>query len=783
MFGSKAQNLEFIAEKLTNGKVLPLVYFSVNDYLNNKGEILKKIRENFLDKVIIRSSAKGEDTLTTSNAGGFISITNIDATDFKSVSNAIEKVIASYNSNDLENQVLVQPMLQNVAICGVVFTADLDTLAPYYIVNYDESGSLDAVTGGNKGDLKTYIKFKSSPYQCSDLRIEKLIYSCIECEKLFDNEFLDIEFAFTDKNELIILQVRPIVQNNKLNLSRLDLENTLKKVEKKLLKISYSYPNLLGDRAIYGVMPDWNPAEIIGKKPKNLALSLYKELVTDKVWAYQRDNYGYRNLRSHPLMMSFLGVPYIDVRVSFNSFIPKDLDDKIAYKLVNYYLNKLAENTDQHDKVEFEIVFSCYYLGLADKLKELLKLDFNVNEIKRIEFALLNLTNKIIHFDSGHFQNDLKKIGVLEEKFLEINNSKLALIDKIYFLIENCKRYGTLPFAGIARAAFVAVQILKSLVATNLISENEYHLFLNSLNTVSKQLTNDVDALLSDNLSKDEFIKKYGHLRPGTYDITSLNYEEGFNNYFKINKSKITKSIENTDNIFRFSSNQIQTIDIALKENGILIDANALVEFIKAAVEAREYSKFVFTRTLSYILKLIEDLGERFDIARDDLAYLDIQTLLQLYASINHLEVRDVFIEEINTNKKLYEFTTAVKMPNLILNQKDIYEYFLEDGEPNFVTLNNVEAKIVLEEDIKSQDLSGAIVLVKSADPGYDFLFARNIGGLITQYGGANSHMAIRCAELNIPAVIGAGENNFKNWQKANILFIDAANKLVKIIS
>ena len=73
--------------------------------------------------------------------------------------------------------------------------------------------------------------------------------------------------------------------------------------------------------------------------------------------------------------------------------------------------------------------------------------------------------------------------------------------------------------------------------------------------------------------------------------------------------------------------------------------------------------------------------------------------------------------------------------------------------------------------------------MIKSADPGYDYLFSKKISGLITQYGGANSHMAVRCAELGIPAVIGVGEYNFTKWSKAKILEIDAVNKHVKIIS
>ena len=91
-------------------------------------------------------------------------------------------------------------------------------------------------------------------------------------------------------------------------------------------------------------MPDWNPAEIIGVKPRRLSLSLYKEFITDNIWAYQRDNYGYLNLRSHPLMVSFLGVPYIDVRVDFN-FIPKNLAENTARKiLVEFYLKKLSDS-------------------------------------------------------------------------------------------------------------------------------------------------------------------------------------------------------------------------------------------------------------------------------------------------------------------------------------------------------------------------------------------------------------------------------------------------------
>ena len=54
--------------------------------------------------------------------------------------------------------------------------------------------------------------------------------------------------------------------------------------------------------------------------------------------------------------------------------------------------------------------------------------------------------------------------------------------------------------------------------------------------------------------------------------------------------------------------------------------------------------------------------------------------------------------------------------------------------------------------------IDGRIVLIPNADPGYDWLLARPIAGLVTMYGGANSHMAVRAAELSLPAAIGVGE-------------------------
>ena len=75
------------------------------------------------------------------------------------------------------------------------------------------------------------------------------------------------------------------------------------------------------------------------------------------------------------------------------------------------------------------------------------------------------------------------------------------------------------------------------------------------------------------------------------------------------------------------------------------------------------------------------------------------------------------------------------------------------------------------------------IICIENADPGYDFLFSKNIKGLITKYGGQNSHMAIRCAELNLPALIGVGEKVYNKILENKYVKIDCNLKKIDFIN
>jgi phosphohistidine swiveling domain-containing protein len=782
-FGTKAETLSRLRGRLAGAEVPMLTYFSVARWHAERAAVLDELGQAFSPlRVIVRSSACREDAEQGSLAGHFISVPSVESSDPDALALAIDRVAASYTLRggaSPGDQVLVQERVGDVERAGVLLTADLDTLAPYDIISWEASGSTDAVTSGSGGDLRTIVRFRESPRPPRDAKLAPLLELARELERVLDSELLDIEFALDRRGRLFLLQVRPIVVGDKPEpLSAATLGRYLAKIVDKCQTLSLPHPDLVGSRSFFGVMPDWNPAEIIGIHPRPLARSLYQELVTDAIWAYQRDNYGYRNLRSFPLLISLLGHPFIDVRVSLNSFVPKSLNGRIAHKLVDYYLDELELRPDNHDKVEFNVAFTCYYPGLPDRLKQLLARGFSEGEVDRIKFSLLQLTNDIIRPDRGLYQQDLAKVRHLDQRHAALMQSEMSTVQKIYWLVEDCKRYGTLPFAGLARAGFVATQLLGSLVNLNILSEADHAAFMGSLATVARKLGRDLDQLLDGALDRAEFLRRYGHLRPGTYDIESPRYDEDFERYFK----GAPRAAAPHAAPFVLRDEQRYALEQVLMENGFTCSVDELMDFIRGGIEGREYGKFVFTRHLSDVLVLVEKLGTEAGFSRRDLAYLDIRRVLTMNAELEVDDPAALIGANIEKNRAAYRLEQGLELPQLIADPSDIYEFELSGAAPTFVTRKAASAAVFEEGRLLGGDPRGAIVFIRSADPGYDWLFNRGIAGLVTEHGGANSHMAIRAAELGIPAVIGCGALYYDRWSRSAFLAVDCANRTVRDI-
>lgn len=768
-FSTKARTLAALQSKLMSSRILPLVYFTFSEWKQNRREcVLKAMQELGVQRMIVRSSCGREDGEAESNAGAFLSLTDVMSEDLES---AIDKVIESYGDAEDLDEVLIQPMLQHVIRSGVAFSHDPNTSSPYRIINWSEGDDTAAITSGLCGKTFQRAALAQTPLPAKLASVFPMLDELLD---LFGGQPIDCEFAIAlndvGEEELWLLQARPLVLGQVLQSQEAQAAR-LKQIEAKIQRGMQPSPFVKGRRAVYGVMPDWNPAEIIGVRPKPLALSLYRELVTDATWAYQRNNYGYRNLRGHPLMPHFFGLPYIDVRLSFNSFIPADLNDELAGRLVDHYIDRLLAEPTLHDKVEFEIVFSCYTLDLPTRLKKLADAGFSSDEQNEITNSLRGLTNRIINTKDGLWRADADKLQILEKRrkaLFAVSNDPL---EQIYWLLEDGKRYGTLPFAGLARAGFVAVQMLKSLVTVGVFSASDYDAFVGSVSTVSGQLSRDRAIL-----DFTTFLSRYGHLRPGTYDLLSPRYDEAPGLYFDWTNNQAAPHVPPP---FSMTVPQMREISSLLASHGLEPDVVGLMDFMQAGIEMREMAKFHFTRNLSEAMVLMNEVGLQNGFTRDDLAYCDVSVFKEMHVAA--VDVDELLSTSIEQGKKRHRETMHLSMPPLIASAEDVWSFEWPEMAPNYITQKQVTASVAGCSD--KDALVGAIVCIPNADPGFDWLFSHPIAGLVTAWGGANSHMAIRAGELGLPAVIGVGEVSYRRWSDAKRLYLDCLGRRVELIA
>ncbi len=766
-FGTKAETLERLSGLLAESIFCPQLFFDAKQWRERSDELLDAIVENIsADQLAVRSSCQGEDGADASFAGAFHSVIGV-ANSAEDIRAAVIDVFASYGRACDEDQVLVQPCISDVAISGVLTTRQLDTGAPYYVVNYDDAtGRTDSVTSGDQS--KTILVHRARYKELSSSRILNLIETARTVEDVTGSSALDIEFCTTHDGQLYILQVRPLAASKGWDgIEDRVVGQQLERARHCYRELSGPDKDVSGAITIFGQMPDWNPAEIIGQQPRPLAYSLYRTLITDGAWAEARYRMGYRDLRGKALMQSFAGRPYIDVRRSLNSFLPVDLPDSIVELVIAGQLARLADHREYHDRIEFKVAIPNLDFDFEARVPELREAGLSAAQIDEFRGCLSELT-------CGLVENGAEQLALLEADTEALIFGKEAGQSgetcSLVAQMDNCRTHGTIPFSMLARHGFVGVSFLRSLVARRVLSEVDVNQFIATVHTVAAEFVSDLSNMHGGRISRDVFLERYGHLRPGTYDIASERYDANPDFYLSGQRYE-----QGEQHKFSLSSMAQRGIDERLKEAGINADAQTFLHYISEGIRLRELAKFRFTRSLSSILESIASWGAEHDLSRDDVSFLTVEDVLagdgaQLKPGIAQARGR-------------FEAERLVYLPHLIIDQVDFDIVRVPLNTPTFITKVNVVAPAVREFGTSSKVVDGSIVMIESADPGFDWIFSHNIAGLITKYGGANSHMAIRCAEFGLPAAIGCGERLYSALAKGRLIELNCASQIVRVLS
>lgn len=788
IFGSKAESLAQFTHSQLSCTIPDFEYFSLNEWSTHSLSILQSLSEKFNSHLVaVRSSATCEDGLGQSNAGAFESVLNIKPQNTNELRRAIETVFASYPERNEDDQVLIQTMVDQIAVSGVILTRFVDDGSPYYVINYDdETGRSDSITGGT-GVHKTVMVYRRCKQEYFDSsRLRNMLLLAQEIEEICDWVPLDIEFALDKEGTFYLLQVRRI---STVGGWHPDTEHRVSRViphiERFVEQLSSRKKGLFGDFTVLGNMPDWNPAELIGPIPTPLGASLFRKLISSHAWSVARMQMGYRKIPKTELMVLIGGRSFIDVRASFNSFLPEGIPDEIGEKLINAWLHRLSENPSLHDKVEFEVAQTVLDFMFDQNFTDRYEGVLSGQEKEIFKDYLRIFTNRALDLSpSGSLPIALARIQSLADRqsadTLSLDTDiPMAMAAFISDLLEDCIENGTTPFSLIARHAFIAESILRSAVSRSAITQGRVAEFKASFKTIMGELSDDTRAVCEGQLDEDVFHQRYGHLRSGTFDIMSPCYRDRGDLFDNCNIS----TPDGASTPFTLSSEEELCLNALLRQQEIdTIDAHGLFKYARQAIQGREYGKFIFTRNLSAALEAIAAWGSFHSLGREDLSYLQIEDILNTCYSSNRDEITSLLMQKVDHARIEQSFAKVLKLSYLIRGVRDVHIVPIHRSEPNFITQKQIERHCVFLQasTMNTGSLKDQIICIDNADPGFDWIFTKGIAGLITKYGGANSHMAIRCAELQLPAAIGCGEDLFERLRNCRKIDLNCGVKTIR---
>lgn len=782
-FSTKAETLDALQGQLTSAIIPQLAFYPVQAWQDDPRAVLDDIGSRFGDRMlIVRSSALAEDQAKTSMAGHFVSLPNIPSCNAGVLSDAINKVAASMGSG--ADQILIQEIAADQVVSGVIMTFDVARGAPYYCIDFDdESGRTDVVTSGSGAHKSLYVHRDTPVNRIRSQRVASFLALARELEEICNCAAIDIEFGMDKTGQLYLFQARRIVLAREWHpVVERRVRRQLSHIVTFLEARSQRRDGILGERSIFAVMPDWNPAEIIGTTPRPLAASLYMELITDSVWSRSRAAMGYRNLGDTDLMIVIANHSFIDVRHSFNSLIPSSVPDNVGEKLVNAWIERLETHKELHDKVEFDIVPTCLDFSFDERFPEFYPGLLGDTEFEQYRSALRELTAiSLVPGDENSLSIALAQANQLQSysSIFEPTEEPYKSLDRARSLLEICREKGTLPFAIAARHAFISEALLRSAVYKGAMSEDRLTAFKRTIRTKSGSMVDEYVAVCTGELDETEFNLKYGHLRPGTYEITSLRYDEREDLF----QSQATTPRAAAESVFSLTGDERASLELLLKEARLdVLSADQLLDHAARAISAREDIKFEFTRILSDALLHLLRWGNYHGLSRDDLSFLEWKEICRCLKSPILDDLDRHFLDIADARRREAAMSQTLKLAHIIAKPQDIYVATLNRSMPNFVGMGTAVGRVMkLHANSPSRvDLEGCIVCIDNADPGFDWIFMKNPGALVTRFGGANSHMAVRCAELGIPAAIGCGDQTFERISSATRAELNCVQHIIR---
>jgi len=785
--GGKAANLQRL-QNISSINIPPFIV--VNTRMDDQ-----VLRENLQQANLqtdlsyaVRSSALAEDSQIASFAGAYESVLDVPGNS-SAIINAVREiqehaeskksVLDAYSAErgieadtSSELGIVVQEMVPTPDFSGVIFSHEHSKKDGYYNLQYHQGIGVGIVDGSSNGK---HVRINRNVGSIENPFYRELISAMRTIENEYGSSSLDVEFAYKN-NQLYILQCRPLTVHgspddfdNLVLDARMVEEANEQRIQSQVLIFRRELDRLMRG-TVLGDMVDINPRELLGPNPLPINVSIFNKIFAENIVENARGRLGYkgRSSDSSGLLRVVGSKPYVDVRASALSIQPKGLNDEIYEKFVQHYIQQLTQHPELQDRVEFDVFLTSDGLDL-DNFLESESVKLSAAEKKHVKLSFQALDKDI---NNGLQQQIL---GAQDfEQYLGEYNAKIVrqktknqgfhqLNEQDYL---ETLQDGTGHFTMIARGAFylrskyeqkhgaeklnLLLQQLGKIPSCPQGQETIYSKHLVNLEGTALGFEQDLHQFHSKQLSLEEMNERYGHLRPGQFNIYSEAYR---------------------DNPTRYYPQPTQESNHVSYNVSELTEEEQMLLFF---LQAREKMKFTFMKAFDSLAHYLRDEEDQVFIDPESLKYISID-------EYNAVDIPRLNAADLEQRKYKYRLHNFIPLPDVIHAENsslDIIEY--PTSKPSYVTEAQVQAEpVYLSAQNKEVDAAGKIVFLESADPGYDYLLHKGIAGLVTRVGGPASHMYIRTAELGIPACIGAGETLYNSAQGKTVITLDALNKQI----
>lgn len=749
----KSAGLYRLRSRLSAAEIPAFRVVSLDEWRSSRTCFLQKCQDELGPHLLaVRSDAASEDQEHSSQAGRFRSHLNVAPHHLEA---AIDDVFETLPGLP-HDQVMVQTMITDVAMAGVASTHRIHDGAPWYCIELSTGDSATVTAGRSTGRMhairRAAVDHPQALAQLSTI-VRQALDLLREIEDLLRGQPLEIEFALgagkVDKAppSLYLFQVRPIVQTQWARPSaRIALPDA------GFLCEPDPCAEVAGPQTVLSLMADWNPAELLGSHPRPLALSLFQHLISDQVWWQARAEMGYASPPGSALSLLHVwqGRPMVDVRRSANSLLPAGLGDDLRGRLVQHVISTLQERPELHDKVEFEVYRTIRDLKRRSDVRAQWVDVLGADGWCQWEAALGRLARSLTSTLPGSlFSQHWDRVCSLSQTSA-VSTSSLGWLARL-----QRSRLGSRSFAVLARLAFIGEAQLRSVVEREALTpERALHIKASARQRFA-------------HFMPPGLVGRGAEQRPGAFDILQRPVPAS--------PPAEEPSAGGESRAFFLSAAEDRTLTALLREAELPLTASEWLVFVQTTASAREWAKQVFSAELSMALELIATGFEDIGLDREAASWLSLDQLAAEPALGR--ESRASWADQARQACALHA-GQAQQMVGPVLwhpDQRDVVDSF--NTLPNFVGQRVAEGPLLIEPrpDQPAAELHHAVVLLQQADPGFDWLFNHPIAGLITVWGGANSHMAIRCAERGLAAAIGCGEHVLVKARKACRATIDPA--------